>query len=215
MARTINDIYNFTLYLVRKERGVFLSPSSFNANLNAGQLDAVQEWFAPYGEDQNLHDALRPIRVYYQFTSDAAGFVTFPTNYIHLLGQPFTVTGSTVNKVEFLNEDELPFRLTSQLRPVNNSYPIAVDTNVGFSIYPQSLQIGFFNYLRLPNAPVFAYTQVGRTITYDPLTSVQVDFLDIYVNNIIAKSLRYAGINMNEKEVSQFAEVYSQTTNIK
>lgn len=215
MARTINDIFNFTLYIVRKERGVFLSPAQFNANINAGQLDAVQEWFAPYGETQDLHDALRPIRVYYKFTSDSSGFVTFPTDYIHLLGQPFTVTGSTVNRVEFLNEDELPFRLTSQLRPVNNSYPVAVDTNVGFSIYPQSLQVGFFNYLRLPNTPIFAYTQVGRTITYDPANSVQIDFTDVYVNNIIAKSLRYAGINMNEKEVSQFAEIYNADTKTK
>lgn len=215
MARNINDIYNFVLYIVRKERGVFINPTSFNANINAGQLDAVQDWFAPYGQTQNLHDALRPIRVYYQFTSDSSGFVSFPSNYIHLLGQPFTVAGSTVNRIDFVNEDELPFALTSQLRAVSNSYPIAVDTNVGFSIYPQQTQVGFFNYLRLPNAPIFGYTQVGRVITYNVNSSVQIEFLDTYVNNILAKSLKYAGINMNEQQVSQFAEIYSQETNAK
>lgn len=213
--RDINNLYNFYQYILRKERGVFCTPTEFNANMYAGILDAVNEWFAPYGEDQILHDALRPIRVYYQFTSDSSGFVTYPNNYIHILGSPFSVTGSTVNQIKFVNEDELPFALTSQLRAVTNTYPIAVDTNVGFSIYPQQTQIGFFNYLKLPDAPIFGYTQVGRVITYDVSTSVQVQFSDIYVNNIIAKALRYAGVNMDEKGVSDFANQYNQETETK
>lgn len=215
MARNINDLYNFFQYILRKERGVFCTPTEFNANMDAGQLDAVEEWFAPYGQTQQLHDALRPIRVYYQFTSDAAGFVTFPSNYLHILGQPFTVTGSSVNRVQFKNEDELPFELTSQLRPVSNSYPVAVDTNVGFSIYPQQTQIGFFNYLKRPATPILAYTQVGRVITYDPVNSVQLEFTDAYLNNILAKGLRYAGVNMNEQTIQQFAQAYDAETKIK
>lgn len=212
MARNISNLYDFYLYVVRKERGVFVSPSQFNANMDAAQLDCVEEWFTGYGEDQKLHDALRKFRVYYPFTSNAAGFVTFPDDYIHLLGQPFTVTGSTVNRVDFKNEDETPFELTSQLRPVSNTYPIAQDTSVGFSVYPQQSQIGFFNYLRRPAIPVFAYTQVGRVITYDAGNSVQLEFTDVYINHILARGLWYAGVNMNEKEISDFSQNYNQQT---
>lgn len=210
--RNVNDLYNLFRDLVRKERGVYIKISQFNSYMDSGQMDAVAEWFAPYGEDQKLHDALRKIRVYYQFTSDASGFVTLPSDYIHLLGQPFTIYGSTVNRIEFLNEDELPFSLTSQLRPVTNSYPVAVDTNVGFSIYPQNIQYGFFNYLRRPATITLAYTQSGRTISYDPTNSAQPEFSDIYFNNLLAKALKYAGVFMDEKGVSDFANQYNKET---
>jgi hypothetical protein len=210
--RTVSDLYNFYQYIVRKERGVFVLPSQFNANMDAGQMDAVEEWFAPYGQTQQLHDALRKLRIYYQFTSDAAGIVTFPSDYLHLLGNPFTVTGSTVNQIKFLNEDEVGFALKSQLRPPTNDYPLAVDTSTGFSIYPQQTQIGYLWYLKRPATITFAYTQVGRTITYDSANSIQPEFSDAYLNNIIAKALRYAGINMSEQQISEFANAYNQET---
>ena len=212
MARNINDLYNFFRFVVRKERGVFITIPQFNSYMDSGQMDAVAEWFAPYGENQKLHDALRPIRIYYQFTSNSSGMVTFPSDYIHLLGSPFTVTGSSVNPVTFLNEDELAKALISQLRTPTNSYPIAVDTSTGFSIYPQQTQIGFLWYLKRPSTPNLSYTQSGRDITYDPTTSTQLDFSDIYVNNILAKALKYAGVSMDENGISNFANEYNEET---
>jgi len=211
-SRTIANIVDFVQYIVRKEKGVYLLPSQCTANLDVGQMDCFSEWFKPYGANQEIHDALRPFRTYVQFTSSAAGFVTFASDYLHLLGQPFTVTGSTVNRIDFVNEDELPFALTSQLRPVTTSYPIAVDTATGFSIYPQSTQTGFYTYLRRPATPVYGFSQVGRVITYDSATSTQLEWSDVYINNIIAKSLRYVGINMDEQGVSQFADQYNKET---
>jgi hypothetical protein len=212
MARNINDLYTLFRDLVRKERGVFISIPQFNNYMDSGQMDAVAEWFAPYGENQILHDALRQIRVYYQFTSNSAGMVTFPSNYIHLVGSPFTVTGSTVNEIIFLNEDEVPFALRSQLRKVSNDYPVAVDTATGFSIYPQQTQIGFFWYLKRPATITLAVTQVGRVVTYDPTNSIQPDFSDIYFNNLIAKALKYASVFMDERGVSEFSNQYNQET---
>lgn len=212
MARNINDIVLFIRYVIRKERGVFQTDAQITANLDTAQLDCFEEWFVSYGASQEIHDALRPFRVPYQFTTDAAGFVTFPSGYLHLIGTPYTVTGSTVNEVRFYNEDEFPRALKSQLRPVSLSTPIAKDTATGFSIYPQSTQIGFFTYLRRPNAPVYGTTVVGRVVTYDPNTSVQLEWSDAYINKIIAISLKFAGINMDEDKIYQFAEQYQKET---
>lgn len=211
-SRNISNLYDFYLYIARKERNVFITPAQFNANMDAGQLDAVEEWFAGYGADQKLHDALRQFRVYYQFTSTFAGFVTFPSDYIHILGSPFTVTGSTVNPITFLNEDELPKAMLSQVRAISNSYPVAVDTAAGFSIYPQQTQIGFLWYLRRPAQPVFGYSQSGRAITYNSATSTQLEFSDVYVNHILALALRYVGVNIDDKGISDFATQYEAGT---
>lgn len=212
MARTLEDVVDFMQYICRKERGVFITSAEATVNLDVGQMDAFEEYFSLYGKDQVIHDALRPFRVYYRFTTDSAGFVTFPDGYLHLVGQPFTVTGSTVNRIEFVNEDELPFALTSQQRPISTTYPIAVDTSTGFSIYPQSTQTGFFTYLKRPATPVYSVVQSGRSIYFDATNSVELEWEEQYWNNIIAKALRYVGINMSEQDVYSFAEQYNQQT---
>jgi len=212
MARNINDLYNFFRYIVRKERGVFITMPQFTTNLDAGQLDAFQEWFAPWADTQILHDALKPFRVYYQFTSNAAGFVTMPDDYEHMLGAAFTVTGSTMNEITFVNDNEWVFAINSQQRPVSLSKPVALDTSDGFSLYPQSTQIGFFNYLKRPNTPVLAYNLVNRQVVYDAANSVQLQWQDSYINNILAKALVYVGVNMDEQGIAAFATQYNQET---
>lgn len=212
MAYNINDVYNFLTFIVRKERGVFITIPEAMQTLDNAQLEATEDWFAGYGATQILHDAIRKLRTQVQFTSASDGMVTFASDYLHMIGNPYTVTGSTINAVRFVNEDELPYALTSQLRPVSSSKPIAKDSSVGFQLYPQFLQTGFYNYLRRPNAPVLGYTQSGRTITYDPNTSTQLEFTDVYINNIISRALKFWGINMAEQDIQQFAQLQTQET---
>ncbi len=212
MAYNINDIYNQMLFIVRKERGVFVTVNEAMQTLDNAQLEAVEEWFSTYGTTQIIHDAIRKLRVQKSFTSDSTGLVTFDSDYLHLIGGAYTVSGSTINNVRFLNEDELALALKSQLRVVSTSNPIAIDASVGFRLYPAATQSGFYNYLRRPATPVLGYTQSGRTITYDPNTSTQLEFTDVYINNIISRALKFWSINMAEQDIQQFAQIQTQET---
>jgi hypothetical protein len=200
------------LFIVRKERGVFVTVNEAMQTLDNAQLEATEEWFSTYGATQIIHDAIRKLRVQKSFTSDSTGLVTFDADYLHLIGGAYTVSGSTINNVRFLNEDELALALKSQLRVVSTSNPIAIDASVGFRLYPASTQSGFYNYLRRPATPVLGYTQSGRTITYDPNTSTQLEFTDVYINNIISRALKFWGINMAEQDIQQFAQIQTQET---
>lgn len=200
------------LFIVRKERGVFVTVNEAMQTLDNAQLEAVEEWFSTYGATQIIHDAIRKLRVQKSFTSDSTGLVTFDSDYLHLIGGAYTVSGSTINNVRFLNEDELALALKSQLRAVSTSNPIAIDASVGFRLYPAVTQTGFYNYLRRPATPVLGYTQSGRTITYDPNTSTQLEFTDVYINNIISRALKFWGINMAEQDIQQFAQIQTQET---
>lgn len=212
-ARNISEIYSLMQFIIRKELGAFVTiPEAIQA-LTAAQLDRFQYDFSQYQVNQSVADALSPFKVRIQFTSAADGQVVNPANYQHLIGGVFTVTGSTINAVRFINDDELPNALTSQLRPVSTSNPIAVDSAAGFQLYPQSQQTGFYTYLRLPNAPVYGYTQVNRVITYNPATSVQIEYYDVYVDNIIARAVSYLGVNLDDQAVQQFAQLQEQQTN--
>jgi hypothetical protein len=212
MARNINDINNLLRFIVRKERGVYVTYAEADAALDSGQLDSFNDFFMLYAVNQIVHDALSPFKVYQPFTSASDGSVTFQNDYLHLLAGVFTVYGSTVCPVRFVQTDEFPDAITSALRPVSLSKPIALDIANGFQLYPQSQQIGAYNYLRRPVAPVFGYTQAGRTITYNPATSTQLEWADNFVNNIIAKALKYFGINMGEEAIYQFAQNQDKET---
>ena len=212
MAYNINDIYNQMIFIVRKERGVFVTVDEAMQTLDNAQLEAVEEWFSTYGTTQIIHDAIRKLRVQKSFTSDSTGLVTFDADYLHLIGGAYTVSGSSINNVRFLNEDELALALKSQLRAVSTSNPIAIDASVGFRLYPAATQSGFYNYLRRPATPVLGYTQTGRTITYNSGTSTQLEFTDVYINNIISRALKFWGINMAEQDIQQFAQIQTQET---
>ena len=212
MAYNLNEIYDFMVFIVRKERGVFVTIPEFENTLDNAQMEAVADWFELYGTTQKIHDAIRKLRSQVQFTSTSDGQVNFASDYLHMIGGAYTVTGSTINSIRFVNEDEVALALKSQLRPVSTSLPIARDTATGFQIYPQTTQTGFYNYLRRPAKPVYGYTLVGRTITYNPLTSTQLEFSDIYINNIISIALKFWGINMAEQDIQAFAQNQTQET---
>lgn len=221
-ARNISDVYNLINYITRKIRGVFISPTDLDEVLLAAQLETYNEYWKGYGVNQQIHDALQPFKVLrHPYTSTSSGLVSYPSDYIHLLGGVSSVYGSTLNAVTFLNPDQIPDAITNQLRPVDLSNPIAEDYSfknsdgtitLGFQMYPMTTQIGYFSYMRLPAQPHYGYVQVDRVITYDPATSVQLEFTDIYVNEIISRSLKYFGINMAENEIIQFAQLQEQET---
>ena len=210
--RNINDIYNILLYIARKQRGVFISPDEAMTILDNGQLELTQKGFEQFQINQTIVDILSPFKEKVQTTTQSDGQCVMPSNYAHLLGSVYTIYGSTVNAVKFVNEDELPLVLTNLLRPVNLSNPIAIDSALGFQVFPNTAQTIFYTYLRSPVKPYLAYTQVGRTVTYDPANSIQIEFYDIYINNIISRALKYLGINIDEQGIEQFAVMQQQET---
>ena len=172
-ARNISDIFSLVNYITRTERGVFIAPSEFNEVITAAQLELFQYFWTSYQADQKVEDALQPFKVLrYQFASNSSGLVTFPSDYVHLFLGVFSIYGSTVCPVQFVDNENVADAVTNQLRPVTLSNPIAESSPTGFQMYPMSTQIGFYSYLRLPAQPVYGYTQVNRVITYDPNTSV-------------------------------------------
>lgn len=213
-ARNISDVYNLVDYICRKNRGVFITPAEFNQVMTAAQLELFQYyWDMFYEQDQQLHDALQPFKVLrYQFASNSSGFVTFPSDYVHLFFGVFSIYGSTICDCQFVDNEQVPYAIKNQLRPVSLSAPIAEVAPNGFQMYPMTTQIGFYSYLRLPSQVVYGYTQNGRVITYDANTSTQIEFTDAYVNNIISRGLKYFGINMGEQDIQQFAQSQQQQT---
>lgn len=211
MSRNISQIYDFMSYIIRKQRGVFLTIEQAMDALDNGQLDCFEDWYKMYGVTNEVHDAISKFKITGWFSSNSTGYVTLPSDCLHL-ATLYCVQGSTIIPVKWFTEDEVGAALNSQLRPVSTNRPLARDDSGNVQLYPQVSQYGTIIYFRRPAVPVYDYTQVGRVITYNASGSTQLEWLDSYINNIIARALSFVSVNMDEDGVMKFAEMYKQET---
>jgi hypothetical protein len=114
--------------------------------------------------------------------------------------------------VKMTNEDEIGDRLNSQINPPLATAPVGQMVEArSIQLYPSNVvYTGFITYMRRPVKPVYGYSVVGgRTIVYEPINSVQLEWKDSDINAILLKGLASIGINLSDQEVSQFAELKS------
>ena len=126
----------------------------------------------------------------------------------------FTSNGHSVHyPIKMINEDERADRLNSQIDPPLATAPVGemierrtIKLNPANTVY-----VGTATYMRRPKKPVYGYSIVGgRSIVYDPSSSVQLEWRDTDINAILLKALASIGINLSDQEVSQFAQVKTQ-----
>lgn len=225
----IKVIHDTILYYLNKDQTGYVTHAEIDQVLDKAQLALFNQYHtnpklpsqaqaALYGESQRIDDALSKFKSKYTFINGTSpsGIVTLPSDYMHLLSMYTTVFNSQLGRnvysgVQVLSEEELIDRLESQVIPVSLEDPIAImNSQNRIQLFPEQGQTGGVYYLRRPVAPVFAYTQSGRTVTYNQGGSTQLEWRDFDINNIISIALSYYGLNLSAAEVMQFAEVKQQ-----
>jgi hypothetical protein len=230
----INDVHNIVLFYLNKDQNIYLSHEEIDDVLDRAQMVLFNQYHtnpklpaqtqaALYGESQRVDDALSPFKDLFTFAPGQSpvsittgGIINLPTNYQHLISLYTTTFNSTLGRnvysgVQVLNEEELIERLESQVIPVSSGDPIAIMNKQNkIQLFPPTGATGGVYYFRRPLKPIFSYTQSGRVITYDPNTSVDLEWKDMDVNNVISIALSYFGLNMSAADVVQFAQVKTQ-----
>jgi hypothetical protein len=212
---TIWEISDFIDLITAKERGGYNTYAEKEEALDRASMTLFSFYRPKYATSIVAKEALSPFRVRYDFTTDGDGEFTLSVGqeFLHLLAMNVVVTDpdapSGYNEdrryaVSFPNEDELADRLNSQTKQPTRTAPICDIVEVGFyNLYPQVVHEGTIYYLKRPLAPVLAYTQSGRTITPDLATSVDLEWTEPYLNNVIFLALRFLGINLQNEVLTQ------------
>lgn len=211
--RNINDIHILMDFIIRKERGAFITEPEKDEMLNFGQWDEYGDRWNDYQAIGVLPECLEPFKVTLTFdnASSVGGKVTKPDDFQHFISG-LNVIYDNVRQVADKNaivpvEDvELAATLKSQLRPVSLSKPKMVKSATTFDLYPQVPQAGYITYLKTPPTPNAVYIYVGRNPEYQPLSSTQLGWRDNHINVIIMRALSTIGINLNVGEIVQYAE---------
>lgn len=225
----INDVHRVILFILDKEQQGFVTHGEIDDMLDRAQMVLINQYFnnprmplaaqpQAYSENQRIHDSLSAFKERYIFTTadTVSGVLTLPVDFMHLLSLYTTVFNATLarnvySSIQILNEEELIERLESQVIPVGADDPIGIMNKQNkIQLFPETPKAGGCFYLRKPVKPVFGYTQSGRTVTYSSGTSVQLEWRQSDIQNIIVIALQYLGINLSAQDVVQFAEVKSQ-----
>jgi len=216
----INEAIDFLNFWIGKERGAYYSPSELIELVDRGQMSFYNDIKPKYATSQLIKEILSPFKRKYNFTpsTTVSGYIVIPSDvdYLDLLDVQieYTVSNRTIYVgVEMVNEDARADRLNSQIDPVTITSPIGeMDIPRFIRLYPTAGYTGIATYLKRPVKPVFGYTLIsGRVIVYDSATSTQLEWRDSEIIPILLKSLTSIGINLSEQQVSQFAEIKSQS----
>lgn len=222
----INDVHNVILFYVNKAQQGFITHEEIDLVLDRAQMTLFDQYHTNpklpakaqtelYGESQRIDDALSPFKSKYTFNAGAtpSGVITLPSDYMHLLSLYTTVFNAQLGRnvysaVQVMAEDELIERLESQVIPVSADDPVAImNSQNRIQLFPETPATGAIYYFRRPVNPKFAYTQAGRVITYDAANSVQLEWREMDINNIIVIALQFYGLNLTSQEIIQFGQV--------
>lgn len=200
--------YNQLLFWVNLKQGGWYPPEELDAIVDKGQLSYYKDCFIKYGTGQRLNDALAPFKKPYSFTTDSAGLLTVPDDYMDLI----SILPDGALNCPVVNDDEIAYRKKSQVIPMSLTRPFAEETkDWDYQLYPKVQQTGILTYFSRPVPPFFKYTTVsGRVIVYDQAGSTQLAWGDDEVQPLLIWTLQSIGINLSENDVSQFAELKTQ-----
>jgi len=229
----INDMYQICQYAINKAQNGYLTPSQFNLLANQAQtsymdylLGAFQQYQVgrpqsrvSYSQNSDTRQRVAPFILTATLNPDASGFVAYPADYI----QTDSIKTSTNNRVRYVQQDSLYSYLTSEIDPIVSN-PIYLISDSGYEFYPNTASNGVsltnlkLTYIKNPDTivwaytldgngrPVFAPTQTGSGVT--PSTgTVEPLWYDIDKLEIVARILKLVGLNLQDGQVSQYANM--------
>lgn len=216
----INEAIDFLNFWISKERGAYFTVDELTALIDRGQMSFYSDNKPKYATSTLVKEILSPFKRKYDFTpaTTISGYIVIPSNvdYLDLLDVQVEYTISNrimYAPVQMINEDERSDRLNSQIDPVTITSPIGeMDIPRFIRLYPTAGYTGTVTYFKRPVKPVFAHTVIsGRIIVYDPVNSVQLEWRDSEIIEILLKSLISIGINLSSQEISQFAQLRTES----
>ncbi len=221
----INDLYLIMGYFSRQLGSGFVGPDRFNEYCQLVNfqyykkyLGLPEEWQIDnpisriqYQLTQAVSDRIYPFIVPQKPISKAiSGYYPYPEDYVAFSSMRIRHTTATedcgtsviVRRVEMIPDAEFTNRLESMLFPPTIRRPAGTWTQFGYDVAPAELNTVLLTYLRLPAVPKRLYTAGD---VYVPTGSVQFEFPQICLQDILMLLLKAAGISVQDQEVIAYA----------
>ncbi len=108
--------------------------------------------------------------------------------------------------VEIIDKDKEGYRLGSAIMYPTRMNPIALFESTYLQVHPTGISNIKFPYLRYPIDAVWGYNVVNGRPKFDASKSVDLEWEDMVVNDIIMQALKSIGISIKDADVMSFAQ---------
>ena len=208
----INEIYQLIQY--RANKSGFLgniSPNDFNLIFPRAEIKYFNSLYAQYYKTQRISDALSrffsdPIDLTIPTTGSTAGKYTFPNDLFHV-DAITRVVGTEQYPIVRVEKDRLANHLSSKIEAPTSTFPIYTEYKTYLQFYPKDLGTAVLVYLKAPTTSVWAYTLVSGRPVYNAGASVQPEWNQTDLDNIIYLALQDVAQNMKDGQLQQYAQV--------
>ncbi len=229
----IDDVRTTVLAVLNKNNYGYLSPMDFNLYAKQAQLEIFENLFYQYNNQINSENARRSGTDYADISKGiledidlfnvssplapvALGFFKLPNDYYFITTITYSVSNVDV-VLERVSQNKITALNASPLTAPSVDFPVYVQRRDDARVYPDTTTNVTANYIRYPKDPVWTYLTLGNgnTPIYTPNASTQdFELPKSYQNELVIKILKYAGVEIRETMVVDFANKQEQQNNI-
>ena len=117
---------------------------------------------------------------------------------------------STLRGVDLVTDAELGDRLASQFDKPTITYPILVDYQDTFNVYPEEMTSVKLTYIRKPKKPKWGFIDVDGEPVYDPATSVDFELPIDMTGELVYRIAELMGVNVRSADAVQYGATKTQ-----
>jgi hypothetical protein len=211
MAKKIKEIHDQINLLTTKGRTGYHSPGDIDIAVYKASKELYNLYFKEFEANNALHDSLRPFATNPTVIAlNGSGQYTLPADFIHDIGE--ITSGSSDIIVDVVDRAALALRRADALVPPSASYPICTFYETYIQFYPINITNVKFAYLKKPIQPVYAYTIVSGRAVYDDTNSVDVEWNETDIGEVMVRTLSMLGVNLEDMKLVQWSEAQQQKT---
>jgi hypothetical protein len=223
----IDKAKQFLDFIIRKHNSAWLDPEQFNLVINRASQTKFMELYGnpkeytqkplprvAYELTQKISDDLKPFKAETNIILSSNGQGLYPNDYQHCISIGYTAqqNGNAIKvPIDIVSQDKELYRLSSAIVPPTKTRPIAILKNNYIQIHPLGISNITFQYLKKPAEAKWGYTLVNNRPVYDPATSVDLEWDEICLNDIIMRAASYIGISIKDRDIMQYAELKRNT----
>lgn len=225
---TVQGVYLLTNFFADKSQSRQISDDEFNIAMAAASIDVFktkvgipeeyqvgqaksrQEWQVTTKISDDMRKFVTEVEIYkvggvFPYPPDYGAFSSL--RYTRILNNGCDTPDVRTRTIELVTDGELSDRLDNTVVYPDFDYPVGAWYSNGWKVFPKIIEKVDLTYLRIPVTPVRGYILDPATdlTTYDPLTSVQIEYPETLHIDFTYRVLKYLAINIREEMLYEVA----------
>lgn len=215
MSTSINEFKIISETLANKAQiGGSLSIPEFNEFAQRAQMIPFEKDRAIFLATQNTSDFLASFLKNEIVVVPSSGILAYPSDFEHTSSvRSYYVRpnglSSEISVDPVKNRDWGDIN-GSQLQNGTKRFPKYSEFKDAYRFLPRNIGTVMIDYFSTPIKPVWAYTIVSGREVYDPILSVDFQWDEFAMNNVLAIFLQMRGMNLREGDLAQWATQFKQ-----